>query len=441
MQFHCQEIKIADVRISKRFRKDMGDLGSFAKSIDGSLLQPIGITPDHELIFGQRRLLAYRDVLHRDTIPARIIPVESVLHGQIDENMLRKSFTPSELVAVVHALRSFTHGGDRRSNQIRNCDNEMTTEKLAHKVGWSKDTYARAQTVIKHGIPELIEAMDTGKMSIYAASELAMAEPDEQRGVLARVPNEERSTAFRIGKRLRRIRTKKLREARLQETVGIPNQTDAIKIYHCPFQNLEQIAGIAPASVKLICTDIPYGTDFLPQIEELAAFAKRVLVPGGLFVSYVGQFRLNEKLALLDKHLKYHWLCTSTWDGEGNYIPQLEMVSKSIHIVLYANGTWHSKRRWIDTFRNKSQEKQWHEWQRPLGEIETIVQYFSEPGDLVIDVCGGSFTTAIACFRQNRQFVGCDIDRAAVVSGQQRLAEERAKREISFENLTLSVEV
>ena len=50
------------------------------------LLQPIGITPDYKLVFGERRLR----VMKRETIPARIVDVESVLHGQFAENMMRK---------------------------------------------------------------------------------------------------------------------------------------------------------------------------------------------------------------------------------------------------------------------------------------------------------------------------------------------------------------
>ena len=50
-----------------------------------------------------------------------------------------------------------------------------------------------------------------------------------------------------------------------------------IRLYHCPFQRLEEVAGIEPNSVNLILTDIPYGEEFLPQVDELAAFAGRVL--------------------------------------------------------------------------------------------------------------------------------------------------------------------
>jgi predicted RNA methylase len=68
------------------------------------------------------------------------------------------------------------------------------------------------------------------------------------------------------------------------------------------------------------------------------------------------------------------------------------------------------------------------------------VRYFSTPGDLVVDPCAGSFTTAVACHRLGRRFVGCDVDKAAVVVGQERLAEERNKQKELLADLMAWIE-
>jgi hypothetical protein len=61
-----REIKIADIRVGQRHRRDMGDLAGLAESIhQEGLLQPIGVTDRLELVFGERRILAVRDVLKR----------------------------------------------------------------------------------------------------------------------------------------------------------------------------------------------------------------------------------------------------------------------------------------------------------------------------------------------------------------------------------------
>lgn len=51
-----------------------------------------------------------------------------------------------------------------------------------------------------------------------------------------------------------------------------------------------------------------------------------------------------------------------------------------------------------------------------------MVGYFSQPGDLVVDPCAGGFTTAVACRNLGRRCVSCDVDKRAVLSGQERLA-------------------
>lgn len=420
------EVKISDITISDRFRKDMGDLEGLAQSIsEGELLQPIGITPDHELVFGERRLRAYQDVLGRDTIPARIVDVP-VLLGQFDENTLRKDFTITERLAIVEARRCFKHGGDRRSDQVRKGEDEtLTLEDACLRAGFSKDSFYRAKEVEENGIPELVQAMDSGKLSIHAAQTLAKASADEQRECLTKRLDDGRATARLVAKHVRRIRNLKEHEANLARAIEDSKSDDTIQIHHCSFQLLEQRAGIEPDSVPLICTDIPYGNDFIDQIEELATFAERVLVPGGTFVAYVGQHRLNEKLALLDKGLQFQWLGTSVWEGPCNDVPRLKLISNSIPVVIYSKGRWEPARKWIDTFLTNDREKGWHPWQRPLAEIEKLVSYFSKPGDLVVDCCAGGFTTAIACLKNHRRFIGCDIDHAAVVKGQERLALER----------------
>ena len=91
----------------------------------------------------------------------------------------------------METLRGYAHGGDRKSDQGRNCDvDRLTTKQAAERVGFCRDDYFRAKKVVSQGIPELVEAMDSGKLSISAASELAESHPDAQRRVLATVKDE-----------------------------------------------------------------------------------------------------------------------------------------------------------------------------------------------------------------------------------------------------------
>ena len=181
-----KEVKIADIKLGKRFRKEMGDLKPLAESIrhDG-LLQPIGITDRFELVFGERRLRAYRDILRKRTILARVVDVPSIISGEYAENEIRKDFTPSERVAIAKAIeRKMGNRQGQRTDQLRGKIPEVkpglrTRETAANRAGFGNDkTYRQAAKVVQNGSPKLIQAMDDGRVSISAASILVDADSD-----------------------------------------------------------------------------------------------------------------------------------------------------------------------------------------------------------------------------------------------------------------------
>jgi ParB family chromosome partitioning protein len=52
-------VTLSEIRIGKRYRREMGDIGKLAASMEElGLLQPIVVTPDGTLIAGERRLRA-----------------------------------------------------------------------------------------------------------------------------------------------------------------------------------------------------------------------------------------------------------------------------------------------------------------------------------------------------------------------------------------------
>ena len=184
-----KKLKIADIEIGKRHRKDMGDLTALADSIRRlGLLQPIGVTEDLNLVFGERRLRATRDILKKKTITAHIVDVESIVSGEYAENEIRKDFTTSERVAIAKAIEKKigNRQGQRTDKTLRENIPEVahgrrTREIAAEKAGFGNDkTFRQAAKVVKNGTPQLIQAMDDGRVSISAASILTDVDHDEQ---------------------------------------------------------------------------------------------------------------------------------------------------------------------------------------------------------------------------------------------------------------------
>jgi ParB family chromosome partitioning protein len=254
-----REVVCDSIRVSGRHRKDMGDLDALAASIAAEgLLQPIGITENNLLVFGERRLLAVRDILRHATIAARVVRVSSIAAGEYAENEIRKDFTPSERVDIGKALEAEV--GDRRGQRTdrqvpehvpaldptsSSCplvedipqvepdpaeDDCATTELpkyisevepgvetrdfAAKKAGFGNfTTYEQAKRVVDHGAPELVAAMDSGEVSISAAAVIAL-QPADRQSEIVRTPRE-----------LRRQIVREIREA-----IDLPTTAEARRL-------------------------------------------------------------------------------------------------------------------------------------------------------------------------------------------------------------------
>ena len=100
-------IKVSDIKVKKRIRKDMGDLRALKESMHiYGLMNPITVNANHELIAGGRRLAAAKE-LGWETINATVLTnVDEVkeLEMELEENNQRKEFTDEELLDGYHRL-------------------------------------------------------------------------------------------------------------------------------------------------------------------------------------------------------------------------------------------------------------------------------------------------------------------------------------------------
>lgn len=101
MKIALQNIVVDDIH---RIRKDAGDLTLLAASIQKvGLLNPIVVTDDYRLVAGFRRLSACRQ-LGWTEIEANVVPYKDnlllLLDAEVEENLVRKDFTPEEIMAI-----------------------------------------------------------------------------------------------------------------------------------------------------------------------------------------------------------------------------------------------------------------------------------------------------------------------------------------------------
>ena len=65
-----------------------------------------------------------------------------------------------------------------------------------------------------------------------------------------------------------------------------------------------------------------------------------------------------------------------------------------------------------------------HPTQKPIEVIEKMITDSTEPGGVVLDTFMGSGTTAVACLRTGRSFIGFELDEGYHAIAQQRIADE-----------------
>ena len=209
-----EDVPLKKIKVGTRHRQDDGDIEGLAANIrDMGLLEPIGVDRYYQLIFGWRRLIACGEILKWKTIPCVVLDLRSVLAGEYAENEFRKQFSRSERVALAEAiekelLSKERRGGDQKSEKSKAAiaafdprEKGKSADIAAKKAGFtSAETYQRAHRVVEKGAPEVVRAMDTGKVSVTAAAAIASQPKKEQAAIIALPKDEQREVVNRIRK-------------------------------------------------------------------------------------------------------------------------------------------------------------------------------------------------------------------------------------------------
>lgn len=131
-------IPIDSIIIRERTRKDFGDINSLAESISTvGLLQPVVINENNELIDGQRRIKAYKQ-LGKTEIPYYQVNLERIIIGEFYANTNRKDFTSTERVKISNAVEEFFRKYSRNAGRPRS--NEKSNENTIKNNASSPDS-------------------------------------------------------------------------------------------------------------------------------------------------------------------------------------------------------------------------------------------------------------------------------------------------------------
>lgn len=176
-------IEINQVKVTDRIRKDFGNIQELAEDIKtNGLINPPVVTPEYELIAGERRLRAMKE-LGYNQIEVRVMTVNDALHQlklEISENENRKDFSFNEKMTWAKMLE-VEYGKVAKENSLSNLRNTnydgqdfapqgKTNQKVAQEVGFgNKETYRQAKYISENADEEIIKKLDDGQLSINKA--------------------------------------------------------------------------------------------------------------------------------------------------------------------------------------------------------------------------------------------------------------------------------
>lgn len=223
---------------------------------------------------------------------------------------------------------------------------------------------------------------------------------------------------------------------------------DTIHLGDC----LELMKDIPDGSVDMILCDLPYGTtackwDSVIPFDLLWAQYERIIKPNGAVVLTASQPFTSTLVMSNPKRFRYEWIWLKSRASLFQNAKKMPMKRHENVLVFYKSlPVYNLKLKKLETpiksgRKNKGGEilqsrvssedymqthtgfnfsdikfnnpnnKNVHPTQKPVELFEFLIKTYTNAGDLVLDNCAGSGTTAIACINTNRRFIVMEQDK------------------------------
>lgn len=229
---------------------------------------------------------------------------------------------------------------------------------------------------------------------------------------------------------------------------------------------VELMKEIEDKSVDMILCDLPYGTtarnkwDIIIPFDKLWEQYERIIKDNGAIVLTSQQPFTSKLIMSNEKLFRYEWIWEKTTaTGHLNakkmpmkaheniivfykklptYNPQKTKGHEPVHnytkyqddgtnygktqVGISGGGSTERYPRSVQTFSTDKQKEALHPTQKPVALFEYLIKTYTNEGEIVLDNCIGSGTTAIACMNTNRNWIGIEMEEEYV-----NLANDRIK--------------
>lgn len=255
-------VDIEKIKVNNRIRKDFGDLQELANDIDANgLLQTPLVTVDLDLIAGERRLRACRDILKWKQIEVRPVAVRDAEHQlemEISENEVRKDFSKAERIDYARRLerieaakakeRQATSTGGSEPQPVQKfaqAEQTKTRDVVAEKLGiGSGETYRKEKYISDNRdklTPEDFADWDEGRLSTNKAyqrikSQLAAAQKEHDQYI-----RDISDRDVQIGEQANELVHLRQKNQELQSNLDKAQKPETIMIDNTDYSRIQQL--------------------------------------------------------------------------------------------------------------------------------------------------------------------------------------------------------
>jgi len=301
--------------------------------------------------------------------------------------------------------------GETLTEKIPEASRGESRAQAAAIVGTNARYVSDAKRIAKEA-PEVLERVREGRLALPEAKVVARLPEEDRAAVLQKIDSGEAKTVKEAKRALA-----------AEKKIAKPLAPMSTANYRLILGDLAQVhVEIPDESVDVIITDPPYPEEFLPTYETLAKVAARVLKPGGSCLALVGHQWLPQVLDLMRKHLDYHWTLAYVQPGSTARIWSKKIIVGWKPVVWFTKGKYDGDFAY-DVVKSEARDKDYHEWGQSESGFARLIEWFSYPGDTILDPFVGGGTTGAVALKLGRKFIGIDIDPKAIETTRQRLAE------------------
>jgi len=464
--FDTKEIPVKDITVGTRARQDTGDIESLRFSVDRhGLLNPITVDENYQLVAGERRLAAVRE-LNWETVSARIVPGLSPADTMVIEwieNVERVNFTWIEDLEL-----------KKRMHETWKTENEdwgyrATAAKLGVSLGGLSSDLALAEAIdyfpalkeykTKSKAREGYKRLNSSAEAIMAVESLSNEEQSQLKSMLEnssskqdtrRLPDDKSKAEAPEGKPI----TEETAETVMEEVQKVESDKD-LPEFSYEICSYESFMGKIPAGIVGFAElDPPYAIDYsyhdegeepedadwsIDQLEDAMDYILSWLIKNMMIDSWVLCWTGYEHTHWINEMAKdkgFSIQPPGIWykpNGGRTAVPSVKMKSNYEHFLLFRKGKalFNTPSFGSVISSDFASSNRVHKWEKPIELYNKFFAALGRASTYFLSPFAGSGNAMVASTFHRMTPLGCDKQRKHFYSFYTTLKNHYMSKEVS----------